>query len=119
LPDHRNKIEKEDKLNRKIPWTLGLLAVFLLSACTPSSSAPPPTPTLAPQPDAPEQAPVEDPPAAVTIAVAPTATEESVKEPPPVAVVPTSRGNALHATDPGTVHIASGQPQLIEFFAFW
>lgn len=106
-------------MNRKILLTLGLLAVFLLSACTPSASAPPLTPTIAPQPATPEPAPIEELPAPPTIEIVPTATEETVKEPPPVAIVPTSRGNALHATDPGTVNIASGQPQLIEFFAFW
>jgi hypothetical protein len=48
--------------------------------------------------------------------VAPTETEVPVEEPVAVA---TSRGNDLHATDPATVNIASGKPQLIEFFAFW
>ena len=27
--------------------------------------------------------------------------------------------SALEATDPSTVQLASGEPQLVEFFAFW
>jgi hypothetical protein len=32
--------------------------------------------------------------------------------------MPTPRTN-MEATDPGTVKLASGQVQLVEFFAFW
>ena len=32
---------------------------------------------------------------------------------------PTPRGNELVATNPTTVNLASGQPQLVELFAFW
>jgi hypothetical protein len=34
------------------------------------------------------------------------------------APTPTVR-KELHATDPSTVSLVSGQPQLVEFFAFW
>ncbi len=101
-------------MNRKTYLTLGLLIVFVLSACTPSASAPPlPTPTLAPQSAAPaplaDEMPAEVPATAV------------ISEPTEAMVValPTSRGEELHATDPETVNLASGKPQLIEFFAFW
>ena len=96
-------------MNRKTFLTLGLLIVFMLSACTP----PDPAPVEATQeeaPPAPEATEAEAP------VVAPTETEVPVEEPVAVA---TSRGNDLHATDPATVNIASGKPQLIEFFAFW
>jgi len=35
------------------------------------------------------------------------------------AIQVTPRGNDLVATDPSTVNLASGQPQLVELFAFW
>jgi hypothetical protein len=38
--------------------------------------------------------------------------------PTEVPFVPTSRGPELHATDPLTVNLASGQLQLVEFFRF-
>ena len=47
-------------------------------------------------------------------------------EPPPAEaltadpqVVATSRGPDLEATDPNTYTRASGEVQLVEFFAFW
>ena len=90
----------------------------MLSACTPAAptqSVPPPDPapveaTQEEAPPAPEATEAEAP------VVAPTETEVPVEEPVAVA---TSRGNDLHDTDPATVNIASGKPQLIEFFAFW
>jgi hypothetical protein len=45
-----------------------------------------------------------------------TATEAPAEEP---MAAPTSRGSQLVATDPSTVNLTSGEPQLIEFFAFW
>ncbi len=108
-------------MNRKTLLTLGLLIVFMLSACIPATPAPEPPPEVAPAETTQEEAPpvpaateAEAPAAAPTEAEAPA--EESAEEPVAVA---TPRGNDLHATDPGTVNVASGKPQLIEFFAFW
>jgi len=106
----------EDDLNRKIILTLSLLAVFLLSACAPSAPAPTPTPILPPV--APEPVENQEAPVAPTVA-AQAATAQPTDGPTAVAIVPTSRGNDLHATDPVAVNVASGRPQLIEFFAFW
>lgn len=87
-----------------------LLLIALLSACAPSAASPPgpvaAPPTLPPSPTAP----------------VPTAPEEPTSTPPPAAApvaTPTYRGNALQATDPTTVNLASGMPTLLEFFAFW
>ncbi len=96
---------------------LGLLGVFLLSACTPKKATPPPPPPVQlPEPSEPTSASAEAEmsefaPVAPTEAISPTAE--------PILAIPTSRGNKLEATDPTTVNIASGEPQLIEFFAFW
>jgi len=108
-------------LNRNTFLTLGLLAVFVLSACTPSAPASPPTPTIAAEPaaPAPESAPEAEAP---VVAPAPEADAPVVEEEPPAeapVIVVTPRGNDLEATDPSTVNLASGKPQLIEFFAFW
>jgi hypothetical protein len=90
-----------------------LLIVFL-AACAPASSPtdppaatqPPirPSPTIA----APTPEPETQPPAAVP-------SEVIEASPLPVA---TSRGPDLHATDPTTVSLASGQLQFVEFFRF-
>jgi hypothetical protein len=108
-------------LNRKTLLSLGLLIVFILSACTPATPAPETPPDAAPEVAPVENSQEEAPPApeatvAEAPAAAPTETEAPVEEPVAVA---TARGNDLHATDPATVNIASGKPQLIEFFAFW
>lgn len=47
----------------------------------------------------------------------PTATEGAVVLPLPDPT-PTAR-TGLHATDPESVVLASGNPMLVEFFAFW
>ena len=101
-------------MNRKTLLAPGLLVVFMLAACTPNVSAPSHSPTLALQPVVLVPA-IES--TAVATAVVVRETEPSTEE--VVVALPTSRGNELHATDPATVNIASGQPQLIEFFAFW
>jgi len=82
-------------LKRSVFLTLGLLGVFLLSACAPTTPAPS---------EVSDEAPV----------AIPTNAEETT-----IITIPTSRGDQLQATDPATVNIASGEPQLIEFFAFW
>lgn len=62
--------------------------------------------------------PVES--ASATEAVIPTneAVQVILPETPDIQAVPTSRGPDLHATDPTTVSLASGQLQLVEFFRF-
>ena len=89
---------------------LSLLAL-LLASCTPaavtSESPPKPAPPVAVEPSA---TPVAEVPA---VESAPT--EAAGPVPLPVA---TSRGPDLHATDPGTVNLASGQLQFVEFFRF-
>ena len=91
-----------------------LLAVFILSACAPAASST----TSAPEPVPPTQAEAAAPivPAATQPEVAPEATVAATEA--PVQAVATSRGPELHATDPTTVNLASGQLQLVEFFRF-
>lgn len=73
----------------------------------------------------------ENPPVAATKTGMPTETVEELQpgeqtetveqaEPadPETEVVPTARVG-LQGTDPGTVNLASGDIQLVEFFAFW
>lgn len=105
-------------MDRKTLATLGLLTVTLLAACTPSAIAPPPTETIS------EEAPAEvvqetqqeveptTPPAETLAEITPTPAAEPLP-------MPTSRGDSLVATDPKTVNLVSGGPQLVEFFAFW
>ena len=64
------------------------------------------------------QSPIENTPMPTTtemmVELTGTATEEPTVEPTAVIVKP-----ELEATDPATVQLASGQVQLVEFFAFW
>lgn len=57
--------------------------------------------------DVPEQAAVTPPPAMATATAVPT---ENGPEP---------ADRPFVATDPRSVQLAAGQPQLVEFFAFW
>ncbi len=85
-----------------LPLTLALM--WMLSACAPAALPPPPT-ELPPSPTS----------APPTLAVvAPTEAQTS----PEPAAVPTSRGEALHASDPSQVVLGAGQPVLLEFFRF-
>ena len=115
IPNIGMLLEKEKNLTRKRFLILGLLAVFMLSACTPTASAPAPTSDSGVEPTA---GPVQEeaPAAAPAATEAPAESEPAAVEP---MGVPTSRGSQLVATDPNTVNLASGEPQLIEFFAFW
>lgn len=96
-----------------------LLLALLLASCAPAAS---PAPSVD-QPSVREPAsPVAVEPSATPLAagdpttgVVPPATEVSAPTPLPVA---TSRGPDLHATDPSTVNLASGQLQFVEFFRF-
>lgn len=85
-------------------WTLGLLAIMVVSACVPATA---PAPALPAATKSQSQG-VESAPSVIT--PAPAASE------PTAAVTP--RGNALEATEPSTVNLASGRPQLVEFFRF-
>src|SRR5215207_3947871 len=86
--------------------SLILLAVFT-AACAPATS------TVAPaQPGVVE-------PTATSAAVSPDTSAQTPATAEPTALpVATSRGPELHATDPATVSLASGQLQLVEFFRF-
>ncbi len=75
------------------------LGSAILAACAP--------PVPEPGTDAPEQAAVTLPPAPATAtAVSPENLPEAADRP-------------FAATDPGSVQLAAGRPQLVEFFAFW
>ena len=82
-----------------------LFLILLASACAPSAS------TEAPVAQNASPSPV----AAQPTVVDPTATQPPVIEDQPVA---TSRGDALEATDPSTVSLASGGLHFVEFFRF-
>ena len=92
---------------RFLLWTVGLVAALLAVACAPSA-----TPETAP-PEASAPTTTEAAPAAPT--EAPALTEAPAIVP---AVVVTPRGDAIEATDPTTVNLASGGLQLVEFFRF-
>jgi hypothetical protein len=86
-----------------------VLAAVLLAACAPeiepSQTKPMATPILAGTVPSPE----EDVPTGTSLSPTPT----------DVPRVVTPRGDALEATDPETIVLASGGLQLVEFFAFW
>lgn len=82
--------------------TVSLVAALWAASCAPSA---PPAPADAITPTTP-------PATALPLTQAPS---EPVTEVQPVA---TSRGPDLHATDPATVSLASGDLQLVEFFRF-
>jgi len=91
--------------------SLSLIAL-LLASCAPAAvteaPAQPAAPTVVVEPNG---TPV---PNGVDVTVGPTL-EAAASTPLPVA---TSRGPDLHATDPSTVSLASGQLQFVEFFRF-
>ena len=89
---------KEAILKRCMTLLMRLGVFWLLAAC--SVPAPAPLATGVPSSS----------PAETKVAASPTPLE--------TAVVPTPRAG-LQATDPSTVKLAAGQPQLVEFFAFW
>lgn len=98
------------------PLLLSLLALggMVLAACG-GGGAPAPE---AVQEEAPaavqaEAATPTTPPTATSIPPSESAASASELGEPPAFT------EALHATDPSTVVLGAGQPQLIEFFAFW
>lgn len=103
-------------------WTICLLAVLLLTACAPATApnlmeAEASTPLASPE-NGPVVVPTSTPtviqPQATVTEISPTEATTGVPQ-----VVATSRGPHLEATDPSTYARASGEIQLIEFFAFW
>lgn len=87
--------------------TLSLVAVLMAVSCAPAASTEPATPV-----------PVDQVSATATAVPATEAAADPATEAPAVQAVATSRGPDLHATDPSTVSLASGQLQLVEFFRF-
>jgi hypothetical protein len=107
------------------PFRTALLALLLTAACAgpPSQSTAEPTavsvvasvaaPTTAPATlPATTEASAEG---AATAVVEPTSAAENTAAPTETRA---PRLN-LEATDPSTVSLAAGKPQLVEFFAFW
>ena len=97
---------------------LSLLAVFL-AACTSAPSTVAPTQSSVEEPSA-TSSPVPVVESTPTVDLTATYMLELLSATPPVDAQPiaTSRGPALHATDPTTVSLASGGLQLVEFFRF-
>lgn len=96
--------------NRFIP-TLSLI-ILLVASCAPeASSTQQPSAPVAGEPSPTAFAPSDSAPANTDVAAAPT----EAAAPLPVA---TSRGDALEATDPASVSLASGGLQFVEFFRF-
>jgi hypothetical protein len=101
-----------------------LLAVLLLTACAPAtmpdSVEPEISTPLSPLENDSVVMPTSTPTAiqsqATATAITPTLTEAPNEVPQ---IVATSRGPHLEATDPSTYTRASGETQLVEFFAFW
>ena len=90
---------------------LCLIAVFL-AACAPTESVSTDSPAAAA-------------PGALSLTPSPATIENSTPAVDLTATLPveafpiaTSRGPELHATDPGTVRLASGGLQFVEFFRF-
>lgn len=97
-----------------------LLHSLMLIALLGAACAPQATPTQAPlDPVILEPSATPFLPAAPTVE-APTQDPGAVQAPPTQTPIPvaTSRGPDLHATDPTTVSLASGQYQFVEFFRF-
>jgi hypothetical protein len=95
------------KMRNRFLTSLALVAV-LAAACAPGTSTVAP-----PQPDVVEPAATVSADTAVPPADVPTEAAAATALP-----VATSRGPDLHATDPATVSLASGQLHFVEFFRF-
>ena len=101
----------------RIFLTLSLAAVLLISACAPSTSGPAAQPSVTVAVEAGATPPVDAPSPTLEVSIQPPVelTATLPVEAPPVA---TSRGPDLHATDPTTVSLATGQLHFVEFFRF-
>lgn len=93
--------------------SLGLL-ILLLAACAPAAATDSPVEPAA-QPVVAAESSATPAPSTAGPAVGSAPTEAPAPTPFPVA---TSRGADLHATDPGTVSLATGGLHLVEFFRF-
>lgn len=95
--------------------SLLILAALVLVGCSPGVASPLPSDQVEPSPaDTATPAPTVLPTEAAPDPIAtPLGSTSAPPEPTPTA----RRG--LQATDPGSVVLAAGRPQLVEFFAFW
>lgn len=92
--------------------TLSLLGL-LIAACAPGTSQPP----AAAQPVVVVES-TATPLAEGAVPTLEAATQAPAAEVPTALPVATSRGPDLHATDPSTVNLASGELHFVEFFRF-
>ena len=102
--------------------TTSLLTVLLLAACAPATAPASTEPEVSASPVLLENESATLPtPTLVEIQPQVTVTETPFVEAPTEIpqVVATSRGPNLEATDPSAYVRASGEIQLVEFFAFW
>lgn len=97
------------KMRNRFLTSLVLFTV-LAASCAPATS------TVAPQ--QPEVEVLEPAATASADTVAPPADVPTEAAAPTALPVATSRGPDLHATDPATVSLASGQLHFVEFFRF-
>ena len=88
-----------------------ILLGLLIAACAPGTSQSP-----AAQPVVVE--PTSTPLAEGALPTLEAATQAPAAEVPTALPVATSRGPDLHATDPSTVNLASGELHFVEFFRF-
>jgi hypothetical protein len=96
------------RLRRYGAWLAVVGLMLVISACSAGTPAAQQVEEMAP-PAVPSNTPV-----LAQQEATPTATAAQVSIPTPVVVK-----SALEATNPATVQLASGEPQLVEFFAFW
>lgn len=95
-------------------------AVLLLTAC--GTAAPVEQPAVGGQAPAALPSPIaSEAQAEPTSGELPDAAEPATSEPAtaPEATATVDVSPNLRASDPATVNLASGEPQLVEFFAFW
>lgn len=101
-------------MRNRFTLTLSLLAILLAAACTQTpGTTPEKTDALA----KPSATPPQFVPDVQSTEAAPTLPSETFTQ--PSQAVATSRGPNLEASDPASFNQASGNLQLVEFFAFW
>ena len=113
------------KLTKSFPHLLMMLLIggFLLAAC--SQPAPTTQTEALAEPSSPTQTQPGELPTATgegypaPQSQAPAATYTPFPYPGPGAEKPPAVKEGLEASDPAMVQLASGKPQLVEFFAFW